>query len=227
MGGSVRVSDSKANGVVKTMGGSILIENVEGNIDGSTMGGSVDYRNVSGQLAGGSPDVLRISTMGGGISVDKAPHGADLETKGGSIEVNNAGKYVKAETMGGSIIIREIDGRVDASTMGGSVTVKMVGDPDKGNRDVYISSRGGEIELTVPPGLSMNFDIELAYTRDSDRDYDIYSDFDINKEKTSEWEGRWGSKKKYIYGTGVYKGGKNKIRISTINGDIYIREGRN
>ena len=129
--------------------------------------------------------------------------------------------------MGGSIIIREIDGWVDASTMGGSVEVNMVGDPDKGKRDVFISSKGGNIELTVPPGLSMDFDIELAYTRDSDRDYDIYSDFEIKKKKTDKWEGYWGSKRKSIYGTGKHKGGKNKIRIATSNGDIMIKEGRN
>ena len=227
MGGSITVSDSKADGTVKTMGGSIMVENVQGHIDGSTMGGSVNYRNVSGKSSGASAEVVRVSTMGGSISVDEAPNGADLETKGGSIDVNVAGKYVKAETMGGSITIREVDGGVDASTMGGSVTINMVGDPDKGDRDVYISSKGGDIDLTVPPGLSMDFDIELAYTRNSDQDYDIYSDFDIKKEKTKEWEGSRGSKRKYIYGTGEYQGGKNKIRISTINGDVYVREGRN
>lgn len=226
MGGSIEVSDSKADGKVKTMGGSITIQNVKGNIDGTTMGGSVNYYNVSGRSSDNSSDILRISTMGGSISVDEAPSGADLDTKGGSIEVNKAANYVKAETMGGGINIREIDGRVDVSTMGGSVTVNMVGDPDKGDRDVYISSKGGDIDLTVPPGLSMDFDIELAYTKNSDQDYDIHSDFDIKTNKTKEWEGHWGSKRKFIYGTGQYKGGKNKIRISTINGDIYIREGK-
>ena len=159
--------------------------------------------------------------------MDEAPNGAELDTKGGSIEVNRAGNFVKAETMGGSITIREIDGWVDASTMGGSVEVRMVGDPDKGNRDVYISSKGGNIELIVPKGLSMDFDIELAYTKDSDRDYDIYSDFDLKKKRTDDWEGFWGSKRKFIYGTGQHKGGNNKIRIATINGDVYIREGKN
>jgi DUF4097 and DUF4098 domain-containing protein YvlB len=165
--------------------------------------------------------------MGGSIEVDEAPGGANLDTKGGSIEVNRAAQFVKAETMGGSITIREIDGWVDASTMGGSVEVHMVGDPDKGRRDVFISSKGGDIELVVPSGLSMDFDIELAYTRDSDRDYDIYSDFDLKKEKTKSWESRWGSKRKFIYGTGQHEDGKNKIKIATINGDIYIKEGRN
>jgi DUF4097 and DUF4098 domain-containing protein YvlB len=227
MGGSISVRDSRADGEVKTMGGSIRIENVDGDLDGSTMGGSVTYRNVTGRSSTSNPEPLHLSTMGGSIEVDQAPNGAKLDTQGGSIEVNKAGNFVEAETMGGSIVIREIDGRVDASTMGGSVEVNMVGDPDKGNRDVYISSKGGSIDLTVPRGLSMNFDIELAQTKDAKRDYDIYSDFDIDKKKTDNWEGSWGSKKKYVYGTGQYKGGKNKIKIETVNGDIHIKEGAN
>ena len=226
MGGGITVLASKVSGEVKTMGGSIRIEDVDGALDGSTMGGSVTYRNVTGRSSSSTPEPLHITTMGGSIEVDEAPNGAELDTKGGSIEVNRAGNYVKAETMGGSIIIREIDGWVDASTMGGSVEVNMVGDPDKGNRDVYISSKGGDIELIVPQGLSMDFDIELAFTKNSDRDYDIYSDFELKKKRTDEWEGHWGSKRKFIYGTGQYKGGKNKIRIATVNGDITIKEGR-
>ena len=227
MGGSVTVLDSKVDGKVSTMGGSIRIEDVDGDLDGSTMGGSVTYRNVTGRSSTSPQKPLHITTMGGSIQVDEAPGGAELDTKGGSIEVNKAGNYVKAETMGGSIIIREIDGWVDATTMGGSVEVNMVGDPDKGNRDVYLSSKGGDIELTVPRGLSMDFDIELAITRDAREDYDIYSDFDLDKKKTGKWESFWGSKRKYIYGTGEHEGGKNKIRIATINGDVIIRDGGN
>jgi len=227
MGGGITVLDSKVDGEVKTMGGSIRIEDVDGDIDGSTMGGSITYRNVTGRSSDSNPEPLHITTMGGSIEVDEAPNGAELDTKGGSIEVNRAGNFVRAETMGGSIVIREVDGWVDASTMGGSVEVHMVGDPDKGKRDVYISSKGGDIELIVPQGLSMDFDIELAFTKDSDRDYDIYSDFDLTKKRTDEWEGGWGSKRKFIYGTGQHKNGSNKIRIATINGDIYIKEGMN
>jgi len=227
MGGSVTVTDSKADGKVSTMGGSIMIEDVDGDLDGSTMGGSVTYRNVTGRSSTSQQNPLEISTMGGSIEVDEAPGGANLETKGGSIEVNRAGNFVEAETMGGSITIRDVDGWVDASTKGGSVEVRMTGDPDKGKRDVFLSSNGGDIDLTVPPGLSMDFDIELAYTKDSDRDYDIYSDFDLKKKRTEDWEGYWGSKRKFIYGSGQHEDGKNKIKITTVNGDIYIRKGQN
>lgn len=229
MGGGVTVTDSEADGKVSTMGGSILIENVKGDLKGSTMGGNVTYRNSGGESDKSeaySSDDVRVSTLGGDINVDDAPRGADVNTLGGNITVHSAREYVKAETLGGNITIDEIDGWVSASTLGGNVTVHMTGDPEKGRRDVDISSLGGDITLTVPPGLSMEFDIEIAYTRDSDRDYKIVSDFDIKEKKTSEWEGSFwqGSRKKYIYGTGSVNGGRNKIKISTINGDVYIKK---
>ena len=226
-GGDITVVDSKADGKVTTYGGKIQIENVEGNLKGSTMGGDVTYDNVSGQSSGGGTnEEVRVSSMGGEINIDEAPKGATLETMGGEITVKSAKEFVKAETMGGDIRIDEIDGWVDVSTMGGNVVVNMVGDPNKGRRDVDISSLGGDIELTVPEGLSMDFDIEIAFTKDSHEDCDIISDFDIKRERTDKWEGRWGDKKKYIYGTGEVGGGKNRIKIRTINGDVHIKKGR-
>jgi DUF4097 and DUF4098 domain-containing protein YvlB len=145
---------------------------------------------------------------------------------GGDITVESAGKFVKARTMGGDIEVDAVNGWVKATTMGGDVSVVMVGDPDRGKRDVEIKSMGGEIELEVPPGLSMEFDIELAYTKNSKRNYKIVSDFPMEIERTEKWKSRWGSKRKYIYGTGKVKGGRNRIKIRTINGNIYIREGK-
>ena len=228
MGGGITITDSEADGKVSTMGGNILMEHVKGNLNGSTMGGNVTYRDVSGRSnisKSSTGDEVHVSTMGGDIHLDDAPQGANLNTKGGDITVCTAGKFVKAKTLGGNIEIDEIDGWVKASTLGGDVTVIMIGDPDEGRRDIEISSLGGEITLTVPPGLSMEFDIELAITKNSHRDYEIISDFDMKQEKTGEWDRSHGSKRKYIYGTGSVAGGKNKIEISTINGNIYIKKG--
>ncbi len=228
MGGGITITDSEADGKVSTMGGNILMEHVKGNVKGSTMGGNVTYRDVSGRSnssKSSTVDEVHVSTMGGNIHLDDAPHGANLDTKGGDITVRTAGKFVKAKTFGGNIEIDEIDGWVRASTLGGDVTVNMIGNPDEGRRDIEISSLGGEITLTVPADLSMEFDIELAITKNSHRDYEIISDFDMKQEKTRDWDSGRGSKRKYIYGTGTVAGGKNKIEISTINGNIYIKKG--
>jgi len=190
------------------------------------MGGEVSYRNMKTRDDREDAREVKISTMGGAIEVDDAPGGANVSTMGGEIRIRRARKYVKAKTMGGEIQIDEIDGGVKATTMGGEITVNMVGDPDEYDRDVILSSMGGDIKLTVPEGLSMEFDIELAITRRSSDKYQIISDFPMKIEETEDWDRSEGSARRYVYGTGKVKDGKNRIRIDTINGDIIIRKGK-
>lgn len=257
MGGSVTLKSSDVDGHVKTMGGNVLIKDVTGDVKGSTYGGNVTYKNVkqrSGKplqasTMGGNlnissrggkveaktyggdidaeADEVHVSTMGGDITVKDAPSGADVHTMGGDVHILSAREYVKAKTMGGDIDVDAIDGSVQASTMGGDVTVTMTGDPQRGKRDVQISSMGGDISLTVPSGLSMDFDIELAYTKRSKQDYEIVSDFEMEIKETGEWKriASFGSPRKYIYGTGKVGDGKNRIKIKTVNGNIYVRRG--
>lgn len=225
MGGEINVEDCDLDGKVETMGGEISLRDVIGDLDASTMGGEVTYRNVKRRDERDDAREVKISTMGGEIAVDDAPGGANVSTMGGEIHIRSAEKYVKAKTMGGEINIDKIDGGVEATTMGGDINVRMVGDPDEYNRDVELSSMGGDIILTVPAGLSMDFDIKLTITDRASRDYKIISDFPINIEKKGDWESSSWSERRTIYGTGEVSGGKNKIRIDTINGNITIKEG--
>lgn len=228
MGGSITLLDSDLDGNLKTMGGKVWFENVVGDVNGSSMGGNVVYRNVkdrSGEWKAREKEVS-ITTMGGSITVDEAPMGARVKTMGGSIDVDKAKGYVDATTMGGDIRIKEIDGWVKASTMGGDVTAVMVGDPNKGERHVNISSLGGDIDVTLPAGLSIEFDVRLTYTKDSRKNYKIVSDFDMNIEESKEWDYGRGSARKHIYGTGKIKDGKHEVKIETVNGDIRIRKGK-
>jgi len=128
--------------------------------------------------------------------------------------------------MGGEIKIDEIDGGVKATTMGGDVEVNMVGDPNEYDRDVVLSSMGGDIILTVPAGLSMDFDIKLTITHRASDEYKIISDFPMDVEKSGDKDYSDRSARRYIYGTGKVAGGKNKIRIDTVNGDIIIKKGK-
>jgi DUF4097 and DUF4098 domain-containing protein YvlB len=239
MGGDVEISDVKGDLKGSTMGGDVTYENVE-RTDGSaeevtisTMGGDLelDYagKSIKAKTYGGDIDVARaekvnVSTMGGDITVEEAPIGAKVHTMGGDIEIASAGEYVDAKTMGGDIVIDDIDGWVKAVTMGGDVEVTMTGDPEDGERDVEIKSMGGDIDLTVPKGLSMKFDIEIEWTKNADRKPEIISDLDIEIEETREWKKKHGQKRKYIYGTGKVGGGKNLVKIRTINGNVHISE---
>ena len=221
MGGTIELTDSEVDGKVHTMGGEVLIEDVIGNIKGTTMGGEVTYRNV--KTGGANNEEVRIQTMGGDINVEEAEAGANVNTMGGDIRIRAASDHVEATTMGGNIDVDAIDGWIEATTMGGDVDVTMVGDPDSGDRHVELTSMGGDIELVVPAGLSMEIDLELSFTRDSRENYRIISDFDIDIERTTDWEYSGRDARKYIYGTGTVGGGEHLIRIKTVNGNITLR----
>ncbi|MDI6809775.1 MAG: hypothetical protein QME66_12495 [Candidatus Eisenbacteria bacterium] len=243
MGGDVLVQNVKGNLEGSTMGGKVSYKNVSrrsaeaGEVEEthvSTMEGDIDLdtegKNVKAKTYGGDIDVTKgkevnLSTMGGDINVGEAPAGANVSTMGGDITIRSAGGYVKAKTMGGDVQIDAIDGWVAATTMGGDVTATMIGDPRNGRRDVQLKSLGGDIHLIVPNGLSMRFEIDLAYTKGKEGRFDIESDFPMDIEKTTNWERKHGSQRKHIYGTGSIGGGEHLVKISTINGNIYIRKG--
>lgn len=219
-GGNISIADSDADGKISTMGGNITITNVAGNARVSTMGGNIVLENVAQRGEYSIDRIIQVSTMGGNITVAHAPQGAKAETKGGDITVKKSAKFVEAKTMGGSITIGEHDGRVNASTMGGNVSVSIV--PGSGDQGIDISSMGGRIRLELPAEFSGDFDLEIAYTRQSTRKYEIKSDFPIHVEESPEWSQGQGNARRFIRGTGVVGGGANKVRIRTVNGDILL-----
>ena len=243
MGGRVLIRNVKGNLKGSTMGGKVTYEGVSGRsaesedeeMNISTMGGDIEISDtpnkVSAKTFGGDIDVgkakeVNVTTMGGDINVEEAPEGAQVTTMGGDIDIRSAGKYVKAKTMGGDIEVGAIDGGAEVTTMGGDITITMVGDPQKGDRSVDLSSLGGKIELALPAAISAKFDIELSYTKGKENRYEIKSDFPLEIKKSDKWEGhRFSSKRKYIYGTGTVGGGEHLIKIKTINGDVIIKKG--
>lgn len=227
MGGAITLTDSEVDGELSTMGGRVLFRNVKGDVKGSSMGGDVVYDNVTRADGDTSKKPVVISTMGGDISVESAPAGADVSTMGGDIEVASAAGRVKANTMGGDIEIRSLDGGGVVTTMGGDIEVRMVGDPAKGDRSIQLESMGGDISLVVPEGLSMAVEIEIAYTKNSSRNYRIVSDFPLSISESPDWDYKSkGGGRKTITGTGNIAGGKNRIKITTTNGDVTLKKGK-
>jgi DUF4097 and DUF4098 domain-containing protein YvlB len=224
MGGNISLKESDIDGSLKTMGGRVLLENVVGDIKGSSMGGNVVYNNVKTRKGESTGKVVKITTMGGSINVDEAFEGADVHTMGGRIHIKHAKKFVEAKTMGGDIRIDEIDGWVKATTMGGNIDVTMIGNPDKGKRDIQLTSMGGDITLEIPAGLSMNIDIQLSTTKGSWKNYKITSDFELDVQETKEWENSHGFQGAKIIGKGKTKDGRNLVKIKTINGNIVLKK---
>jgi DUF4097 and DUF4098 domain-containing protein YvlB len=221
MGGRVSLTRSDVDGKVTTMGGRALVEDVFGDVEVKSMGGNVVRRRVTRSNGSSIGDQVNITTMGGNIDVPEAPAGADVHTMGGTITIDSAQEFVKAKTMGGDIRIKEVDGWVKATTMAGDVSVDL-----SGGHDVKLTSMSGEITLTVPSGVGFDIDIELDYTKNSKRSYQINSDFPISQEESKSWSYDHGSPRKTISGTGTVNGGGHKVVIRTINGNVYLKKGR-
>ena len=83
-----------------------------------------------------------------------------------------------------------------------------------------------DVELTVPGDYDMEIDIEIAYTKDQRREYRIDSDFPLRQETSDKWDYGNGSPRKYISAIGTVGSGKHRIRIRTINGNVFLKEGR-
>jgi hypothetical protein len=214
MAGNISLLNSDVSGQVKTMAGQVVMQGVSGSIQGSSMTGDVVHRKSPQRLQKPISEI-RVFRMAGDINVPQAPAGADLTTLAGNIRVRSAAGLVKAQTNAGNIVIGAVDGSVQAATMAGGVSVRMVGQADKGKRDVEITAMGEVTELIIPAGLSMQVEIALAQTVDRVRDYQIISDFEIQQSDSGQ----------YLYGTGSFGDGRNRIKIKTVNADVYLRKG--
>ncbi|MGZ5432881.1 MAG: hypothetical protein ACXW31_10885 [Thermoanaerobaculia bacterium] len=157
------------------------------------------------------------SSMGGDLEVSSAPDGASLRTMGGDIRVGSARGHVVAKTMGGNIEVRQLDGSLDAGTMGGNVDVEVL----RGGT-IEIHSLGGHVELTLPANFSGSFDIELEQDDEGPRN-EIVSDFPLNVRET-EKNNWFRPDTSVLKATGVSGSGANRVKITTIGGDIRIRK---
>ncbi|HEX9916285.1 MAG TPA: hypothetical protein VGB16_00990 [candidate division Zixibacteria bacterium] len=225
-GGSIIVKDSKLDGEVRTGGGSVLVENVEGDFDAHSGGGNVVYKNVKTPSRVYSVEQVYIRNAGGDLNVDDAPNGADISTGGGNIHIRSAKAFVRANTGGGNISIDSVDGSAEASTGAGEIEVTVISNSQNGKGDITLTSGTGNITLTLPRYLSMDVDVELAYTKEHENRYRIISDFNLQQETTNDWDTSHGTPRKYIRGKTVLKDGQNKIVIRTVNGNVTLRQGK-
>jgi len=179
--------------------------------------------------------------MGGEIEVKDAPHGATLNTMGGDIHIGSVSEFAKVNTMGGNVMIDHANGPVDAATMGGSITVKdatghihastMAGDitarmvgSSSGGRDVHLSSKSGTITLIVPKDFSMEVRIQLAFTKNAGRTFDVIDHIGLTKRESADWDTSSSTPRKYIYAEGQVGSGQNHVEIDTINGDVILKQ---
>lgn len=158
--------------------------------------------------------------MGGDINVPNAPDGATLRTMGGDILVQRAAGTVVAKTMGGNIEIVSLQGSATAGTMGGEIRVTV--DATGRGHDVDLSSLGGDIVLTLPARFDGKFDVSLEES-DSGDQHQIISDFPLNIRESMR-DRLFDGKRVVHTATGQTGSGLNRVRISTVGGNITIRK---
>jgi DUF4097 and DUF4098 domain-containing protein YvlB len=204
-----------------------------GNIKVSGLTGGLTHCNFGANSSHGS---VVINSKGGSVNINSAPQGADIKTAGGSINVTDASKFVVAETSGGSINIETKSGSVKASTGAGKIEVTFLeGQKGSGGSDDFIDSDNvdlfsglGDIWLYVPKDFSMNLEVEIGYTDDTNGQFKVNSDFPFTltnngKHSTS------GTARQYLAGDAQIsnvqvKNGQRNVKIKTTNGNVYIRE---
>jgi DUF4097 and DUF4098 domain-containing protein YvlB len=226
-GGEINIAHSQLDGEVSTGGGDILFDEVEGNLVGTSGSGQVIRTGKSshhGRTIGKKIDTdLEVTKAGGEVEIDDAPNGARISTGGGDIRIRSAQRFVEAQTGGGDIQMDDVKGAVEATTGAGNIHVRITGSAKNGEGDIKLSSGTGDITLFVPAGFSMELLAEIGYTHERD-DFNIESDFPISLKRKDEWSTREGTARKYIIGTYTAAGGKNRVRIKTVNGSITVRK---
>ena len=205
-GGNITLKQGGSDVKAETSGGSIKIGPVKGKVDVVTSGG-----NIQIDMAG---DDVVAETSGGGIKVEGTKGSVNIRSSGGNLFIGSSGASVKAETSGGNIKILQARGFIEADTSGGNIEAEMIIDDKNSDTHVNLDTSGGSITLQIPERLAASVSAALKITRSAKRDYRIYSDFPLSIKGE-------GSRK--ITAKGDINDGGDKIKLSTSNGDIYIK----
>ena len=175
-------------------------------------------------------NIMEVETSSFKQTVDltiQVPYSTSLELNAhnnGNIAVENVKGEIEVEHHNGKLKLTAISGTVVAHTFNGDVTVTFIEvNPEK---PMSFSTWNGDIDVTLPSNVKAKIKMK------SERG-EIYSDFDIQLEKTPQKvikdSRKEGGKyrisfEKYIIGT--INGGGPEYQFNTYNGDILIRKAK-
>jgi DUF4097 and DUF4098 domain-containing protein YvlB len=190
-----------------------------GNIKVSGLTGGLNNCDAAANYNDGS---VIINSKGGNVQVTSALEGANIKTGGGNINVKKATKYVFAETGGGTINIQLDNGTVRAHTGAGDIKVKVFNETAQSG-DIELVTGLGDVWLYLPEGYSMNLDVEIAYTADTDGAYEVDAEFPFSLAASAK-QSSSGTARKYLHGAVKLNHARHNVSIKTTNGNVYIRE---
>jgi hypothetical protein len=103
----------------------------------STDGGGISLQAIEGSI--------RAATMGGNLKLVELAGTMDIRTMGGNIEAAHCSAVGPLRTSGGNVAIANARGGVDVETMGGNIRIGTVDGPVKAH------TSGGTIEILLGP----------------------------------------------------------------------------
>ena len=138
---------------------------------------------------------------------------------GGDVIIQDLKSNGRASNVNGAVKLLNIDGNVSATTVNGDVEVKSNKLPDT---DTKFTTVNGAVRLTYPPQLAAN----IQYSSVSG---DFYTDFDVTASPLKEEKKKNGSTYYKVGGKNALQVGQGgpKIKITTVNGDMYLKKGEN
>lgn len=214
-GGDVSVNGLMGGLTGRTAGGSLLVSDMQGNVRFSTGGGGVTVLN--------SHLTANIRSGGGKIQVENSMIDGGMNTGGGNVVVSNSRLNGGTNTGGGSITAENIQGRYYAATGAGDIRVILAEAAANNELNLRLGTGSGEVRVMVPDGIDPEISIELAYTG-RNLGANILSDFDLEIEKTDEWDESKGTPRKYIYGRSGTGNPGQQIRIRNTDGDVVLKK---
>ena len=144
----------------------------------------------------------------------------------GDIEIRNISGDIEVSTMDGDITLTDISGTVVANVMSGNIVVTFR--DYKKDKPMSFSTIKGDVDITLPSAIKADIKVKNL-------DGDVFTDFDIEmipvstEEKSSGADSFIGINLGAMLGNNIYgkiNGGGPEIRVTTLDGDIYVRKGK-
>jgi DUF4097 and DUF4098 domain-containing protein YvlB len=154
--------------------------------------------------------------------LDEIRNGATISTGGGDVQIGRTAGPVVVSTGGGNMEIGPVSGSLDASTGAGDIQVQVATTKET----IELSSGSGKITLDIPASFDGRIELETAYTKSLGRATKIDSEWRLERETTTNWDGERGTPRRYVRAHATLGEGRGLVRVTTVNGDIILHRAK-
>jgi len=133
-----------------------------------------------------------------------------------SVKVNSFSGEFEAKTLNEDIELNKVTGPINIHTINGNIVADFVSLSQKA--PTALTSINGDVEVKVPASSKATIDFGTMHG-------EVYTDCDIEMEKKNNTKGdEWVMIGGQSNNTGKLNGGGVELKLSTINGSIYLRK---